>query len=161
MKVSRCLGLGLSWLALAVAATACASRATPAGDEGKIMEQQGVSYVSGGDDAASMQGMLAIAAQFNVRLTMVDAERGKPLGGAMVDVASQEGRTVLHATASGPLFYMRLKPGAYRLSVGYQGRDQMRNIVVADEPLDITYRLSVNTLEDDWLLCGTTRCPAR
>ncbi|WP_454743690.1 carboxypeptidase-like regulatory domain-containing protein [Cupriavidus necator] len=163
MQVSRSLGLALSSLAIAVAAAGCATRAMPAGAGAglEIMEQHGVSYVSGGNDEAGMQSMQAITARFNVRLTMVDAGRGKPLGGATVVVASQEGRPVLHATASGPLFYMRLKPGAYRLAVGYQGRDQMRDIVVAGEPLDMTFRLPVNTLEDDWLLCGTTRCPRR
>lgn len=161
MQVSRRLGLGLSSLAIAVAAVSCATRATPAGAGVQIMEQHGVSYVSGGDDEAGMQSMLAIAARFNVRLTMVDAERGNPLGGATVVVASQEGRPVLHTTAIGPLFYMRLKPGAYRLAVGYQGRDQMGDIIVAGEPLEMTFRLPVNTLEDDWLLCGTTPCPRR
>lgn len=161
MQVSRRLGLGLSSLAIAVAAAGCATRATPVSAGVQIMEQHGVSYVSGGDDEVCMQSMLTVAARFNVRLTMVDAGRGKPLGGATVVVASQAGRPVLHTTASGPLFYMRLKPGAYRLAVGYQGRDQMRDIVVAGEPLDMTFRLPVNTLEDDWLLCGTTPCPRR
>ncbi|MCY1210965.1 hypothetical protein D9M68_397940 [compost metagenome] len=161
MQVSRTLGLGRSSLAIAVAAAGCATRAAPAGAGVQIMEQHGVSCVSGGDDEAGMQSMLAIAARFNVRLTMVDAGRGKPLGGATVVVASQEGRPVLHTTASGPLFYMRLRPGAYRLAVGYQGRDQMRDIVVAGEPLEVTFRLPVNTLEDDWLLCGMTPCPRR
>jgi hypothetical protein len=161
MQVSRRLGLGLSSLAIAVAAAGCATRAAPAGAGVQIMEQHGVSYVSGGDDEAGLQSMLTVAARFNVRLTMVDAGRGKPLGGATVVVASQAGRPVLHTTASGPLFYMRLKSGAYRLAVGYQGRDQMRDIVVAGEPLDMTFRLPVNTLEDDWLLCGTTPCPRR
>ncbi|BDB29351.1 hypothetical protein Tamer19_31590 [Cupriavidus sp. TA19] len=161
MQVSRSLGVGLSSLAIAVAAVGCAARATPAGADVQIMEQHGVSYVSGGDDDAGFQSMLAIAARFNVRLTMVDAGRGNPLDGATVVVASQEGRAVLQTTASGPLFYMRLKPGTYRVAVSYQGRNQMRDIVVAGEPLDMTFRLQVNTLEDDWLLCGTTPCPRR
>lgn len=160
MQVSGSLGLGLSSVAMAIAMAGCATRAAPTGAGVQIMEQHGVAYVSGGGDEAGMQSMLAIAARFNVRLTMVDARRGKPLGGATVVVASQEGRPVLHMTASGPLFYMRLNPGTYRLAVGYQGRDQMRDIVVAREPLELTFRLPVNTLEDDWLLCATP-CPRR
>ncbi|MBP0630761.1 MULTISPECIES: carboxypeptidase-like regulatory domain-containing protein [unclassified Cupriavidus] len=159
MKILRRLALGLSSLAISAATIGCATRAAPA--DVQIMEQHGVSYVSGGEEEAGMRRMLAIAARFNVRLTMVDAGRGNPLSGATVVVASQGGHAVLHTTASGPLFYMQLKPGAYRLAVGYQGRDQMRDIVVAGEPLDMTFRLPVNTLEDDWLLCGASPCARR
>ncbi|PVY80451.1 hypothetical protein C7414_103225 [Cupriavidus alkaliphilus] len=160
MQFSKSPGLALPSLAIAIVMAGCATRAAPTDAGVQIMEQHGVTYVSGGSDEAGMQSMVAIAARFNVRLTMVDARRGKPLGGATVVVASQEGRSVLHMTANGPLFYMRLRPGAYRLAVGYQGRDQIREIVVARESIELTFRLPVNTLEDDWLLCNTP-CPPR
>lgn len=160
MLVTRSL-IALSSLAVAVAG--CATHTVPSEADAtvQIMEQYGTSYVSGGNDEAGRQSMAGIAAHFNVRLSMVNARNGKPLGGATVVVASPDGRSVLNTTARGPLFYMRLKPGAYRLAVGYQGRDQMRDIVVTERPLDYTFRLQVNTLEDDWLLCGKADCPRR
>lgn len=105
--------------------------------------------------------MQTIATRFNARLSMVDAGRGRPRGGATVVVVRPNGRAVLDTTASGPLFYMQLKPGSYRLAVGHQGRDQMRDIVVDGEPLEVTFRLPVTTLEDDWLFCATATCPLR
>ncbi|RDK06386.1 carboxypeptidase-like regulatory domain-containing protein [Cupriavidus lacunae] len=160
---SRSLRIALSSLVAAVSAAGCATGAATSGGDApvQIMEQHGITYVSGGDDDAGRQAMQTVAARFNVRLLMVDAGRGRPLGGATVVVARSDGRAVLNTTASGPLFYMQLKPGFYRLAVGYQGRDQMRDIVVNGQPLDITFPLPVNTLEDDWLFCATATCPRR
>ncbi|WP_255371491.1 carboxypeptidase-like regulatory domain-containing protein [Cupriavidus sp. YR651] len=127
----------------------------------QVIEQHGTPYVSGGNDEAGRLRMLDIAARFNVRLSMFNAGSGAPLGGATVVVAAPDGRRLLSAIATGPLFYILLQPGAYSLAVGYQGRDQMRDIVVGERPLDYTFQLPVNTLEDDWLLCQAAECQRR
>ncbi len=161
MQISKGLGIArLSLLAVLVAA-GCATRTEPAEDRVQIMEQRGIPYACARDDEAGRRAMEDVAARFNVRLSMIDAGNARPLSGATVVVTSADGKAVLRIVAGGPLLYMRLKQGAYRLTVGYQGRDQMRDIVVADHPLDMTFRFRVNTLEDDWLLCTSTNCPCR
>jgi len=147
----------LSSLMIAVAAAGCAFRYGQAGSYLQPMAQYGVSYVSGGDSEAGMDAMLAIADRFNVRLTMVDAARGDPLPDAAILVASQDGRSILHASATGPMFYLRLPTGVYRLAIGYQGWVRTRDIAVDGQALDMTFRLPVRTLEDDWLLCSSPR----
>jgi hypothetical protein len=121
------------------------------------MAHYGVSYVSGGDSEAGMDAMLAIANRFNVRLTMVAASgrgpatgcchpRGQP--GWALDIACDRNR----ADALSPASH-----GVYRLAVGYQGWVQTRDIAVDDQALDMTFRLPVTTLGDDWLLCSKDR----
>jgi len=159
MRISKGLGIAISALLAALVAAGCATHAEPAEDRVQIMEQRGIPYACARDDEAGRRAMEDVAAHFNVRLSMIDAGSTRPLSGATVVVTSADGKAVLRIVAGGPRLYMRLKPGAYRLTVGYQGRDQMRDIVVAEQPLDMTFRFQVNTLEDDWLLCTSTSCP--
>lgn len=147
----------LSPLVMAIAAAGCASRYGQVEANLQSMAQYGVSYVSGGASEAGMDAMLAIADRFNVRLTMVDAAHGDPVPDAAIVVASQDGRSILQATANGPMFYLRLPTGAYRLAIGYQGWVQTRDIAVDGQALDMTFRLPAKMLEDDWLLCSTVR----
>lgn len=98
-------------LVIAVAATGCASRYGQVEPNLQSMAHYGVSYVSGGDSEAGMDAMLAIANRFNVRLTMVAASGGDPLPDAAILVASQDGRSILHATATGPMLYLQLPTG--------------------------------------------------
>jgi hypothetical protein len=55
------------------------------------------------------------------------------------------------------MLYLQLPTGVYRLAVGYQGWVQPRDIAVDGQALDMTFRLPVMTLEDDWLLCSKDR----
>lgn len=161
MQTSKGVGIAISSLLVALIAAGCAMPTELAEDRVQIMEQRGIPYACARDDEAGRQAMRDVAARFNVRLSMIDAASAKPLSGATVVVASAEGKPVLRVVAGGPLLYMRLKQGAYRLTVGYQGRDQVRDIVVADQSQDMTFRFQVNTLEEDWLLCSSQVCLCR
>ncbi|WP_245001981.1 carboxypeptidase-like regulatory domain-containing protein [Cupriavidus pinatubonensis] len=161
MQISKGLGIAISALLAALLVAGCATRTELAEDRVQIMEQRGIPYACARDDEAGRRAMEDVAARFNVRLSMMDAGSARPLSGATVVVTSADGKAVLRIVAGGPRLYMRLKPGAYRLTVGYQGRDQMRDVVVSDQPLDMTFQFKVNTLEDDWLLCTSMNCPCR
>lgn len=133
--------------------TGCAIHHDPGGVGNAAMVPNGVMYASGGNDEADTKAMLAIADRFNVRLTIVDAVRGDPLPGTAVFLAGKSGGATLHVTEAGPIFYLQLPAGDYRLAIGYQDWLQLTDIVVDGQPLDMTFRMPAEVPTENWLFC--------
>ncbi|MBB3010050.1 carboxypeptidase-like regulatory domain-containing protein [Cupriavidus alkaliphilus] len=137
----------------AAALTGCAAHHDHLGVGIAAMVQNGVMYASGGNDEADARAMLAIADRFNVRLTIVDAASGDPLPGTAVFLVGKSGGATLHVTDAGPMFYLQLPAGDYRLAIGYQDWLQLTDIVVDGQPLDMTFRLPADAPTENWLFC--------
>lgn len=135
----------------ASALTGCAIHHDPGGVGNAV--PNGVMYASGGNGEADTKAMLAIADRFNVRLTIVDAIRGDPLAGTAVFLAGKRGGVTLHVTEAGPMFYLQLPAGDYRLAIGYQDWLQLTDIVVDGQPLDMTFRMPAEVPMENWLFC--------
>lgn len=138
---------------LAAALTGCAFHDNRWDAGMPTMARHEVVYASGGNDEADVKAMLAIADRFNVRLTIVDAARGEPLHGTAVFLVGRSGGSALHVTEAGPMFYLQLPAGDYRLAIGYQDWLQLTDIVVDGQPLDLTFRLPADTPAENWLFC--------
>ncbi|WP_258874672.1 carboxypeptidase-like regulatory domain-containing protein [Cupriavidus taiwanensis] len=151
LRIGCLLAMMPLWTA---ALTGCAVHHDHVGVGIAAMVPNEVMYASGGNDEADTKAMLAIAGRFNVRLTIVDAVRGDPLPGTAIFLAGKSGGATLHVTEAGPMFYLQLPAGDYRLAIGYQDWLQLMDIVVDREPLDMTFRMPADEPTENWLFCS-------
>ena len=87
-------------------------------------------YASGGigDD----DPLMLIAGDYNLQLVFATQGSGEYLADVKVLVADATGRTLLEALSPGPLFYVRLAAGNYRITVSYGGQALPRQVVITD-----------------------------
>ncbi len=103
----------------------------PAVPSGPEPQHQGdVSFVSGGVGDEDRSAMRAMAHDYNLHLQFATTGSGEYLAGVDVTVSDEKGKTLLDAIADGPLFFVKLPPGRYKIAVAQGGRSQSRTIVV-------------------------------
>ncbi|MEJ8856893.1 hypothetical protein WKW79_20125 [Variovorax robiniae] len=80
-------------------------------------------HASGGISAEGRQEMLAKKDLYNVRLTFAEAGTGAYVAGVTVRLESTDRKGVSFGPFAdcGPLFYVALRPGLYRVSASYAG----------------------------------------
>jgi hypothetical protein len=82
---------------------------------------QGISYLSGGIGTEEREALRAKENEFNLRLSFA-SQNSEYLGGAQVVVKDKKGKTVLDATADGPLFFAELPQGSYTVTATALGK---------------------------------------
>lgn len=94
-------------------------------------QQQGnITFVSGGAGDEDRAALKQVESQYNVRLLFA-ARDGAFLANIGVTLADARGATVLDTISDGPIFYARVPPGRYRLTVSNQGQSQTREVTVS------------------------------
>lgn len=124
-----------------------------------VQERNGITFVTGGVTDQEAEAVRAMAHRFNVRLGFYNARRGQPLSGVAVTLSEDDGARLLQVTTTGPLLFMAVPRGAYRVHAELGGDAQTYRFMLNDEALDYSFRLRVNEMEEEWLLCRT-ECPA-
>lgn len=95
-------------------------------------QQQGnVTFVSGGAGDEDRDALKQVANQYNLRLLFA-ARNGDYLANVAVTLSDPRGNAVLDTIADGPIFYARVPPGRYRLTVSNQGQSQSRDISIGN-----------------------------
>lgn len=92
-----------------------------------MMTSNGIAYITGGSDPGERARIEAAQSQFNMRLLFtIDDASSKPflLHVRVQDPSGQ--RTWFEADASGPLFYAKVPPGDYLVSVKYGGSEHQQ-----------------------------------
>ncbi|MBB6593105.1 hypothetical protein LBW59_04195 [Ralstonia solanacearum] len=128
-----------------------APQAGPAGPE--IRYRDDIAYVSGGIGRDEVARMQAMAGRFNVRLRLVAARGGDALSDVAVSVVDARGRLRLRLVTAGPLLYLRLPPGVYRIHAEYRGAMRTVAITARRRSADVVIRLPVDANAGEWLLC--------
>jgi hypothetical protein len=91
-------------------------------------QQQGnITFVSGGAGDEDRDALKQVESQYNLRLLFA-ARNGEYLANVAVTLSDARGNAVLDTIAEGPIFYARVPPGRYRLTVTSNGQSQSRNI---------------------------------
>jgi len=88
----------------------------------QVKTQNGVAYVSGGvshDEEAAIKSM---GKGFNLKLTLAESTGGY-MGGAHVRIDNVKGTAVLDTQSDGPLFFVKLEPGTYKIHVTADNKD--------------------------------------
>ncbi len=94
-------------------------------------------YLNGGIGAESQTAMLAQRDAYNLRLTFAEAGTGAYLAGVSVSIEPVGSGSLLGPYADcGPLFYVHLQPGNYRVTASYQGSAQTRAIHIGQHAVD-------------------------
>ena len=76
--------------------------------------------------------LVLIAGDYNLQLVFATQGSGEYLADVKVLIADATGRTRLEALSPGPLFYVRLPPGSYRITAAYAGSPVHRSVVITD-----------------------------
>lgn len=95
-------------------------------------QQQGnITFVSGGAGDEDRDALKQVENQYNLRLLFA-ARNGEYLANVAVTLNDARGNAVLDTIAEGPIFYARVPPGRYRLTVSNQGQSQSRDISIGN-----------------------------
>jgi hypothetical protein len=95
-------------------------------------QQQGnITFVSGGAGTEDRDALRQVESQYNLRLLFA-ARNGDYLANVAVTLSDARGNAVLDTISDGPIFYARVPPGRYRLTVSNQGQSQSRDISVGN-----------------------------
>lgn len=90
----------------------------------------GIAYLSGGigDDDPLPQ----TRENYNLHLVFAMQKSGEYLADIKVLIEDKKGRKVLEADSPGPLFYVRLPSGNYRITATYHGTSMRKQVTVKD-----------------------------
>ena len=92
-------------------------------------EQNGVRYLQGGigqDEANALRK----AKGYDLHVELSTGAQGKFQSGASVDIQSAQGQPVLSVTDVGPLLFMQLPPGHYKVTGNAEGETVQQQVVV-------------------------------
>lgn len=91
--------------------------------------QDGIRYIQGGIGSDEVAAIRAQASQYNLRLTFANTH-GEYLSDIAVHIVSASAATVVALKAEGPLLYMKVPPGRYRISAGTRRNFERRWVTV-------------------------------
>lgn len=133
MKVCvRLASRSLSALAFSVAAAlvlgAPLAQAAPAAQAAAA--QSTVPFLNGGIGAISQEKMKSEAPQWPLRLTFSAKASNEYVANVHLTIHNHAGAEVLNAKGLGPLTYVRLTPGEYRITAVHDGKKQERTLEV-------------------------------
>ena len=92
-------------------------------------EQNGVRFLQGGigqDEANALRKTPG----YDLHIELSTGPEGKFKSGANVDIQSAQGHSVLSVTDAGPLLYVQLPPGKYKVTGNAQGQTVQQMVTV-------------------------------
>ena len=89
----------------------------------------GVSYVSGGIGADSIDRLDLLSSDFNLKLVFA-LKSGAYVSGVRVTIIGAAGETVLDTTSEGPWLLTKLPVGNYRVAATFAGVPEPRTVAV-------------------------------
>lgn len=119
---------------------ATANAATESGGMPQSKSAMSIKFVSGGASPEGRQHMQRMAGDFDLMLTLQAAKDNEDYTKAKVSVQEQGGKELLNAMAGGPLFYVQIPPGEYKVSVDLDGKQLVKTAHVApNESTKLTF----------------------
>ena len=131
------LGLGLTAPALAHADAAASAPGT-AGDVELLKPAASVVYLNGGAGRPEAEAMRRDAAHWPLRIAFQGAPG--PVAGVHLAMADARGHTLLRLAHGGPMTFVMLAAGDYRVTASYHGHAQTREVRVGPEGQDLDFR---------------------
>lgn len=119
-----------TWLTVWICALLIAAGAVPV-QAAQTKSGADVAHISGGTGDASHESLKAREKEFNLKLVFTLVE-GNYIADVNVAVKDAAGKSVLEATADGPIFMARLPAGLYTVGATYDGVAQTRKVKVSD-----------------------------
>lgn len=88
-----------------------------------------IDYQTGGVGVDEVAAMRRTASEFNLRLTFT-GHAGEALAGVNTSILSAKGQEVFAAVSDGPLLYVKMPPGTYRVVVTANGVERKASVTV-------------------------------
>ncbi|MBP0637436.1 hypothetical protein [Cupriavidus sp. AcVe19-6a] len=98
-----------------------------------VHHMNGIDYVSGGIGVDQVAAMQSMAGRFNVHMHFVNEADGSSLSDVTVTLFDAHREIVLLVLSEGPLLYLRLPPGDYRVLVRSGGAIESRSLRVRQD----------------------------
>lgn len=137
-SVTLALALALSG-AFAATATAQTTAAGATQDSPAVDAASGVAYLNGGIDNDSQEQMRKQAHDWPLRMTFSAQANNAFAANVRLAVVDKQGKSVLQLDSAGPLTYVRLSPGEYRVTASYEGKEQTRTVHVGEKSSDVNF----------------------
>ncbi|MBS1229534.1 MAG: hypothetical protein H6R17_2811 [Proteobacteria bacterium] len=83
--------------------------------------------------------LAAIAGGYNLQLVFAAQGSGEYLADIKVLIADAKGNTLLDEKSPGPIFFVRLPAGTYRISADFDGMPLRKSVTVSDRRLQNLY----------------------
>lgn len=99
----------------------------------------GVKYVNGGIGHDSQESMRKDAHNWPLRITFSEQANNEFVADADLSVFDKAGKSVMHLKGAGPLTYLRMQPGEYRITAVHNGKTLTRTVHVGDKGLDVHF----------------------
>jgi hypothetical protein len=93
--------------------------------------QSNVKYLNGGIGDHDSDRIKKAAGKYNLRVQLSEGPRSAFVSGAQVNIETAKGKRVLSLPNAGPLVYVKLPPGEYRINATSGGQTLQRTIQVA------------------------------
>jgi hypothetical protein len=94
------------------------------------VHQGNVTYISGGVGAGEQHALEADAHNYDLAITNANKTGDFTLNTAL-DIRAKNGRDILQAADTGPLFYAKLPPGNYVIHATNEGQQRTREVKIA------------------------------
>jgi hypothetical protein len=105
----------------------------PAGAQDfSVKEEQGeaAKYVNGGIGDGQTRYMQSIAKNWPMRIMFSQLKANEFVAGVNLQITDSRKATMLQLDSAGPLTYVQLPPGAYRVTATHDGQTQTRNVTL-------------------------------
>lgn len=136
MKLQRHTRLAIRAIALAAGGGLLA---VPAAAGETSARSAGGSFLSGGIGNEEQQALQDRKNSYNLRLTFAQSRTGEYLAGLEVVIERLDRKLVLGPYQDcGPMFYVRLEPGLYRVNATYEGVVRTRTIRIGAKGFEET-----------------------
>jgi opacity protein-like surface antigen len=100
-------------------------------------QQNGITYVNGGVGVEEQAAMKAQRADYNLLLTFATQQSGAYRSDIQLDIMDAKGTDLLSVANVGPMFFVKLTPGTYRISASAEGKTFKRTVKVGNAPKEI------------------------
>ena len=95
----------------------------------RVVEQNGVSFTSGGAGREEQGAMDQIQGRYNLRVTMA-TNTGQYTSPSELRIEDHGGRALVSTQPEGPIFLAKMPPGEYTVSATAEGTTQTRKVSV-------------------------------
>ncbi len=97
-----------------------------------VSEEQGevAKYLNGGIGDGQTRYMQSIAKNWPMRIMFSQLKANEFVAGVNLQITDRRNATMLQLDSAGPLTYVQLPPGAYRVTATHDGQTQTRNVTL-------------------------------
>jgi len=88
-------------------------------------------YLNGGIGTEEADAIRMKAASYPLRITFSQGKDGRSIAGATVSITDSKGNQVFELQDAGPILYVKLPNGSYKMKAEYEGVSLNKNIALA------------------------------